>query len=307
MVAGDHRASGHRGDHRAAQDLDEPEQSRVRPRAVDTRARDHRRSLGRCEELRNLLELGLGGLRRRGAVALGRNHADARLVARRVHHRLRHLELHGPGSPGPHLAKGDAHDLRDPLPGQDRRAPLHAGTEGIELILALEGGGRRGIDVSEAVLRGDGHQGNTLVTGGDDARDEVRRARAGVPQHRRHLPGRLVETLRHVGAGCLVPERDEADLVGLQRGQQRIHLRARQPEHEAHPLVRETACEELSTGDLGHGGFPPSRELTRCPGEWNGHLRGRSCGTSATPDPQPYEREPRGVEFPRIRRARRVF
>jgi hypothetical protein len=142
VVARDHGAARHRGNHGAAEELDELEQQRVRLGAVHARARDHGRTLSRCEELRHLLKLGLGGLRRRGAVALGREHTDARLVARRVHHGRRNLELHGSGPSGPHFAEGDARDLRDPVPRQDGSAPLDRGTEGVELILALESGWR---------------------------------------------------------------------------------------------------------------------------------------------------------------------
>ena len=56
-----------------------------------------------------------------------------------------------------------------------------------------------------------------------------------------------------VHGGGLVADRDEADLVLVERGEQRIDLGARKPEHEAHAFGSQAAREQLSTRDLGHG------------------------------------------------------
>ncbi len=91
------------------------------------------------------------------------------------------------------------------------------------------------------MLGRDDEERHPLVTSGNHARDQVRRAGAGIPEHRRDLSGRLVQALCHMGARRLVPDRDEAHLVRLQRRQQGIDLRARQAEHEADTLTLEAA------------------------------------------------------------------
>jgi hypothetical protein len=123
----------------------------------------------------------------------------------------------------------------------------------VELVLSLEGGGRRGVDDAEPVLRGDRDERHAFVPRGDHTGDQVRRARARVAEHGRDLAGRLVEPLGHVRTGCLVAHRYEADVASLERGKQRVDLRARQPEHEPHALERQAARERLTAGDLGHG------------------------------------------------------
>jgi hypothetical protein len=208
--------------------------------------------LGARQQLRHALELRLRGLGRLGAIALRGQQAEGRLIPRRVHHRRGHLELDGPRTPAPHLAEGQSGHLRDALPGQDRSAPLDAGSEGIELILTLEGGRRRRIDDAEPVLRGDRDEGHTFVSRRDDAREQVRRPGARVAEHGAHGAGGLVEALRHVRARRLVAHGHEADLVALQRRQQRIDLGAGQTEDEAHALEGQTASQDLSTALVGH-------------------------------------------------------
>jgi hypothetical protein len=124
--------------------------------------------------------------------------------------------------------------------------------EGLELVLALEGGRRRGIHDAESVLGGDGQHRHALVASGDHARQQVGRARARVAQHHGRRTGRLEDAFRHVRARRLVADRDEADALGLEGGEQRIDLGAGQAEDEANVLAGEAAREQLAAGDLGH-------------------------------------------------------
>src|SRR5262249_53162407 len=72
----------------------------------------------------------------------------------------------------------------------------------------------------------------------------------------RDLTRRLVEALGHVRPGGLVPEGHEADAVLVERRKQGVDLGRRETEDEAHALVREAACEQGSTVQVGHG-TPP--------------------------------------------------
>jgi hypothetical protein len=253
VVARDDRPARHRRHHRAAEQLDELKQSGVRARSVHTRAGHDGRTLGRCQKLGDLLELCLGGLRLCRTIGLGGQDGGGVLVVLLVHDRSRHLELDRPGTSRPHLAEGHACDLRHAVPGQNRPAPFDAGVERVELILALKGGGGRGIDDAQPVLRRERDERNALVTRRDHAGKQVCGARARISEHHPDLAGRLVEPLGHVTGRRLMPDRDEPDLVRLRGRQQRIDLRARNSEHEAHSLAREAPRQELSTGDIGHG------------------------------------------------------
>ena len=103
------------------------------------------------------------------------------------------------------------------------------------------------------MLRRDGEHGHAFVARGDDPREEVRRSLPRVADDGGHLAARLVEPLGHVRTACLVPDRDQAHAVLLERREQRIDLRRRESEDEADPLVRETPREHLTPVRFGHG------------------------------------------------------
>ncbi len=213
----------------------------LRARAVDARARDDGRTRGAGQEVDRLLELRLAREGQTGPVALRREQAECGRVADLVHHGRRQLQLHRSGPPGPHLAEREARHLGDPVVAEDRAAPLDGGRIHSELVLPLERGRRRRVDDAEAVLGRDRDEGHALVARGDHTGQEVGRARPRIPEHRGDLAGRLVEARRHVGRRRLVSHRHEPDPVRLERREERVDLRARQPEHEPDPLLRETA------------------------------------------------------------------
>jgi len=68
------------------------------------------------------------------------------------------------------------------------------------------------------MLRGDRDDGNALMLGGDDARDQVGRTGARVAEHRGHLARRLVEPFGHVHGRRLVAHRNEPDAVPFECG-----------------------------------------------------------------------------------------
>ena len=131
VVGRDARAPGHRGHHRAAEQLGDLERGCARAGAVDAAAGDHDRALGAREQL--------GRLRRaaRPTAAAGprgtrraRSPVPTPPVAGLVQDRRGQLDVHRAGSPVPHLAEGEAQHLGDARPLEDRAAPLHrrAGT-----------------------------------------------------------------------------------------------------------------------------------------------------------------------------------
>ena len=175
---GTRRAAGHRRQHRAAEQLDDLQQRLVGAGAIDPAARDDHRPLRRGEERDSLVELRGGGLRTGPAGGARRDHAHALLVVLLVEDRRRQLDVHRPGPAVPHLAEGEPQHLGDARPFEDRAAPLHGRAEELELVLSLEGRGRRRVDDAEPVLGGDHEHRHALVPGGDHPRQQVRRARA---------------------------------------------------------------------------------------------------------------------------------
>lgn len=160
--------------------------------------------------------------------------------------------MNGPGPAVPHLPEGEPEHFGYPRPFEDRSAPFDSGLEGIELVLALEGGRRRGIAHSHPVLRSDRQHGNAFVQRGEDAGQQIGRTRAGVADHTGSLSGRLVEALGHVDAGRFMPYRDQPDPVLLKLGKEGIDLGRRQAEDMLDSFAGQASCEEFAAGDLGH-------------------------------------------------------
>src|SRR5208337_2303189 len=179
-------------------------------------------------------------------------HPDFCVVTGRVHHGRRYLDLYRARTPGPHLTKGDAHYFGDSIPRENRTAPLHHRLEDFELVLALEGRRRRGIDDPEAMLRSDDDDGHALVPRSDHPGQKIRGAGPGIAKHGGHLPCSLVQPFRHVDGGSLVTNRHEPHFVLLELGEQRIDLGTRDPKDEAHTLGDETSQQQLSSGDFAH-------------------------------------------------------
>ena len=189
--------------------------------------------------------------------ALGRMDRRRRRVSSRVEHGTGNLEVNRPRPARPHLAERHADELRNPGPLEHRAIPFHDRLDEIELVLSLECRGRRRIHHARAVLRGDREHGDAFVPRRQQAGHEVRGARTRVAEHHRNLAGRLVEAFGHVHGRSLVPDRHEADAVGIERSQQRIDLRARQPEDELDAFVGEGACKQFATSEFAHGLSPP--------------------------------------------------
>ena len=249
--------SRHRRDYRAPEQFGKPDQRRVGLGAIDARAgEDHRRLCVR-EQLRGRRELRLGRLRQRGATTLARKDRRGRGITGRIKHGTRNLEVNRAGAARPHLAERHADEFGNPGPLEHRTIPLDHRLDQIELVLALERRGRRRIHHARTVLRGDREHGDAFVPRRQQAGHEVRGARPGVAEHHRDLAGRLVETFGHVHGGCLVPDRHEADAVGIERSEQRVDLRAGQPEDEFHAFVGECACKQFATSEFAHGLSPP--------------------------------------------------
>jgi hypothetical protein len=113
------------------------------------------------------------------------------------------------------------------------------------------------------MLRRDGHERHALVARGDHARQQVRRAGAGVAEHRSHFARRLVDPLGHVGRGSLVADRYEAQTVPFQRRQQWIQHGTGKPEHEADALGCQAPRQQPAPGDRRHD-RPPDRLQMSC-------------------------------------------
>jgi len=85
----------------------------------------------------------------------------------------RDIDVNRAGTAVPHLAEGEPEHLGDPVPFEDRPAPLDRGPEGIELVLALESRRWRGVTHAHTVLRGDRQHGHAFVKCREDARQQV--------------------------------------------------------------------------------------------------------------------------------------
>ena len=248
MVLRRRRSSRHAGDNPAAELFSDFKHSRARVRAVHARANDDERVLGAREKAGHRFDLRRARLRSRRSITLGRKHRRARRLADGVHHGGGDLQLNGTRPARPHLPEGHAHHIGNARPGKDRRAPFYGRTKHVELILALECAGRRRVDDFQAVLCGDRDQRHPLVARIDHARQEVGGAGAWIGDRRRDLAGCLVQPFGHVDGGGLVTHGDEPNAVGLQGGEERIHLRRRQPEHKAHAFVRQASGEQFAAG-----------------------------------------------------------
>ena len=102
------------------------------------------------------------------------------------------------------------------------------------------------------MLRRNYDDGHALVPRRNHAGQKIRRPRPGIAKHRRHLPGRLVQALRHMHGGSLVTNGDESHFVLLELGQQRVDLRTRNSKHEPHSLANETSKKKLGSGNFAH-------------------------------------------------------
>ena len=161
--------------------------------------------------------------------------------------------MHRAGTSIPHFAEGHARHFGDSIPGENRRAPLRHGLENVELVLTLEGRGRRRIYDAHAMLRGEDDHRNAFVARGDHAGQQIGGAGTGIAEDDGDLAGGLVQSFGHVNGGGLMANRNESDTVVVELGEYGIDFGARKSEHELDALSDETFQEKLGTSDFAHG------------------------------------------------------
>jgi hypothetical protein len=102
------------------------------------------------------------------------------------------------------------------------------------------------------VLRADREHRHAFVARRQQAGDQVGGAGPRIAEHDCHLAAGLVPALGHVHRGRLVPDRDEADAMAIEVDQERVDLRARQPEDDFHAFVLQRASQQLATRRCRH-------------------------------------------------------